>query len=161
MRELVVVKYSRARPSRSNTAPPPSASSPSSSTAAVLLNQLNIPPQFREGLRVTDAGTMEVSIVLVCKVNKDLVSRINFAGATAVGLSGNDGRLLTALPSPNAAQLGFVGEVARVDPTVLQPLGDIGHILVIASVAADEFGQPSNIADTVAGDVARRWGRRS
>ncbi|WRX18703.1 hypothetical protein QQP08_011190, partial [Theobroma cacao] len=78
--------YSRARPSPSNTAPPPSASSPSSSTAAVLLNQLNIPSQFREGLRVTDARTMEVSIVLVCKVNKDLVSRINFAGATAVGL---------------------------------------------------------------------------
>ncbi|KAK8542474.1 hypothetical protein V6N12_015070 [Hibiscus sabdariffa] len=73
----------------------------------VLLNQLNIASQFCDGLRVTDARTMEVvSMVLVGKVNKDLVSRINFAGATAVGLSGMDGRLLTARPSPNAAQLG-------------------------------------------------------
>ncbi|XP_022718357.1 acetylglutamate kinase, chloroplastic-like [Durio zibethinus] len=126
----------------------------------VLLNQLNIPAQFHDGLRVTDAKTMEVvSMVLVGKVNKDLVSRINFAGATAVGLSGMDGRLLTARPSPNAAQLGFVGEVARVDPTVLQPLVDNGHIPVIASVAADEFGQPYNInADTVAGEVAAALG---
>ncbi|KAL4323807.1 hypothetical protein GQ457_11G011200 [Hibiscus cannabinus] len=126
----------------------------------VLLNQLNIAPQFRDGLRVTDARTMEVvSMVLVGKVNKDLVSRINFAGATAVGLSGMDGRLLTARPSPNAAQLGFVGEVARVDPTVLQTLVANGSIPVIASVAADEYGQPYNInADTVAGEVAAALG---
>ncbi|KAL1080110.1 hypothetical protein V6Z11_D10G269000 [Gossypium hirsutum] len=126
----------------------------------VLLNQLNIPAQFRDGLRVTDARTMEVvSMVLVGKVNKDLVSRINYAGATAVGLSGMDGRLLVARPSPNAAQLGFVGEVARVDPTVLQTIVDNGSIPVIASVAADEYGQPYNInADTVAGEVAAALG---
>ncbi|XVF30148.1 hypothetical protein REPUB_Repub16aG0032200 [Reevesia pubescens] len=126
----------------------------------VLLNQLNIPSQFRDGLRVTDARTMEVvSMVLVGKVNKDLVSRINFAGATAVGLFGMDGRLLTARPSPNAVQLGFVGEVARVDPSILQPMVNNEHIPVIASVAADEFGQPYNInADTVAGEVAAALG---
>ncbi|XVF63378.1 hypothetical protein PTKIN_Ptkin09bG0082800 [Pterospermum kingtungense] len=126
----------------------------------VLLNQLNIPAQFHDGLRVTDARTMEVvSMVLVGKVNKDLVSRINFAGATAVGFSGMDGRLLTSRPSPNAAKLGFVGEVARVDSTVLQPLIDNGYIPVIASVAADEFGQSYNInADTVAGEVAAALG---
>ncbi|KAK8638534.1 hypothetical protein V6N13_136953 [Hibiscus sabdariffa] len=88
----------------------------------VLLNQLNIASQFCDGLRVTDARTMEVvSMVLVGKVNKDLVSRINFAGATAVGLSAN------------------------------------GSIPVIASVAADEYGQPYNInADTVAGILRDR-----
>ena len=84
------------------------------------LGRLNIPAVFRDGLRVTDADTMEiVSMVLVGKVNKTLVSLINKAGATAVGLSGMDGRLLTARPAPKAAALGFVGEVARVDPTVL------------------------------------------
>ncbi|XVF30146.1 hypothetical protein REPUB_Repub16aG0032000 [Reevesia pubescens] len=70
-----------------------------------------------------------------------------------------DGCLLTARPSPNAVQLGFVGEVARVDPSVLQPMVNNRHIPVIASVAADEFGQPYNInADTVAGEVAAALG---
>ena len=124
------------------------------------LKLLNIEPLFHEGLRVTDAKTMEiVSMVLVGKVNKDLVSLINKAGATAVGLSGMDGRLIMAKPTPNSAQLGFVGEVARVDPTILQPLVNNGHIPVIASVAADELGQSYNInADTVAGEVAAALG---
>ncbi|KAL0848293.1 hypothetical protein Bca101_021540 [Brassica carinata] len=124
------------------------------------LKQLNIPAEFRDGLRVTDATTMEiVSMVLVGKVNKNLVSLINAAGATAVGLSGHDGRLLTARPVPNSAQLGFVGEVARVDPNVLRPLVDYGYIPVIASVAADEAGQAYNInADTVAGELAAALG---
>ncbi|KAJ4826144.1 hypothetical protein Tsubulata_030551 [Turnera subulata] len=124
------------------------------------LRLLNIEPLFHDGLRVTDAKTMEiVSMVLVGKVNKDMVSLINKAGATAVGLSGMDGRLLTARPSPKAAQLGFVGEVARVEPSILQPLVSNGHIPVIASVAADETGQSYNInADTVAGEVAAALG---
>ncbi|KAJ0006984.1 hypothetical protein Pint_29294 [Pistacia integerrima] len=124
------------------------------------LKRFGIEPQFRDGLRVTDANTMEiVSMVLVGKVNKNLVSQINKAGATAVGLSGMDGRLFMARPSPNAAQLGFVGEVARVDPTVIEPLVKNGHIPVIASVAADELGQSYNInADTVAGELAAALG---
>ncbi|KAF2294781.1 hypothetical protein GH714_017735 [Hevea brasiliensis] len=124
------------------------------------LQLLNIQPLFHEGLRVTDAKTMEiVSMVGVGKVNKDFVSLINKAGATAVGLSGMDGRLLTARPTPNSAQLGFVGEVARVDSTILQPLVHNGHIPVIACVAADESGQSYNInADTVAGELAAALG---
>lgn len=124
------------------------------------LGRLNIPAVFRDGLRVTDADTMEiVSMVLVGKVNKTLVSLINKAGATAVGLSGLDGRLLTARPSPKAADLGFVGEVARVDPAVLRSLIDTNHIPVVTSVAADESGQPYNInADTVAGELAAALG---
>ncbi|KAJ1420152.1 Glutamate/acetylglutamate kinase [Sesbania bispinosa] len=105
------------------------------------LGRLNIQAVFRDGLRVTDAETMEI------------------AGATAVGLSGMDGRLLTARPSPKAADLGFVGEVSRVDPTVLRSLIDSSHIPVVTSVAADEFGQPYNInADTVAGELAAALG---
>lgn len=124
------------------------------------LKRFGIEPVFRDGLRVTDANTMEiVSMVLVGRVNKSLVSLINKAGATAVGLSGMDGRLFTARPGPNSAQLGFVGEVARVDPTVIEPLVDSGHIPVIASVAADELGQSYNInADTVAGELAAALG---
>ncbi|KAM4086659.1 hypothetical protein ACJW30_10G118700 [Castanea mollissima] len=124
------------------------------------LKRLNIEAVFRDGLRVTDSQTMEiVSMVLVGKVNKHLVSLINKAGAIAVGLSGMDGQLLTARPAPNSAQLGFVGEVARVDPTVLRPHIENGHIPVVTSVAADESGQPYNInADTVAGELAAALG---
>ncbi|KAL9273516.1 Acetylglutamate kinase, chloroplastic-like protein [Drosera capensis] len=124
------------------------------------LEKIGLKPDFLNGLRVTDSSTMEiVTMVLVGKVNKTLVSLINKAGATAVGLSGMDGRLLTARPSPKAAQLGFVGEVAVVDPTILRPLVANGHIPVIASVAADINGQSYNInADTVAGELAAALG---
>lgn len=124
------------------------------------LGRLNIDPVFRDGLRVTDAETMEiVSMVLVGKVNKTLVSLINKAGATAVGLSGMDGRLLTARPNPKSSDLGFVGDVARVDPTVVRSIVESGQIPVITSVAADESGQPYNInADTVAGELAAALG---
>ncbi|KAJ8625919.1 hypothetical protein MRB53_019226 [Persea americana] len=119
------------------------------------LGRIGIEPQFINGLRVTDASTMEiVEMVLVGKINKSLVSLINKAGATAVGLCGKDGRLLTARPSAQSS-LGFVGDIARVDPTILKPLLAAGHIPVIASVAADESGQAYNInADTAAGELA-------
>ncbi|XP_062222550.1 uncharacterized protein LOC133921616 [Phragmites australis] len=124
------------------------------------LARVGVEPQFRNGLRVTDAVTMEVvEMVLVGKVNKQLVSLISLAGATAVGLCGKDARLLTARPSPDAASLGFVGEVSRVDPTVLHPIIASGHIPVIATVAADETGQAYNInADTAAGEIAAAVG---
>ncbi|KAG5564836.1 hypothetical protein RHGRI_000885 [Rhododendron griersonianum] len=124
------------------------------------LTRLNIQPNFLNGLRVTDASTMEiVSMVLVGKVNKHLVALINKAGATAVGLSGIDGRLFTARPNPNSAQLGFVGDIATVDPSVLFPLINTNHIPVIASVAADEEGQSYNVnADTAAGELAAALG---
>lgn len=124
------------------------------------LTRLNIQPQFLNGLRVTDAATMEiVEMVLVGKVNKSLVSLINRAGGTAVGLSGKDGRLLAPRPAPDSAGLGFVGDVARVDPTILLPILSSGLIPVIASVAADEAGQGYNInADTVAGEIAAAVG---
>ncbi|MQM12403.1 hypothetical protein Taro_045321 [Colocasia esculenta] len=124
------------------------------------LTRLGIQPQFLNGLRVTDAATMEiVEMVLVGKVNKSLVSLINRAGGTAVGLSGKDARLLTPCPTPDSAGLGFVGDVARVDPAILHPILSYGHIPVIASVAADERGQAYNInADTVAGEIAAAIG---
>ncbi|XP_062096938.1 acetylglutamate kinase, chloroplastic [Humulus lupulus] len=124
------------------------------------LKRLNIEVNFHDGLRVTDDKTMEiVSMVLAGKVNKNLVSLINQAGVKAIGLCGTDGRVVTARPAANAAKLGFVGEVARVDPTILWSIVNDGHIPVIASVAADEFGQQYNInADTVAGELAAALG---
>ncbi|XP_057770879.1 acetylglutamate kinase, chloroplastic [Salvia miltiorrhiza] len=124
------------------------------------LGKLNIEPNFLNGLRVTDASTMEiVSMVLVGKVNKQLVALINKAGGTAVGLSGIDGRLLMARPSPNSSQLGFVGDIVSVDPTIIRPLIDNNHLPVIASVAADSTGQAYNInADTAAGELAAALG---
>ncbi|KAL6212191.1 hypothetical protein ACLB2K_017412 [Fragaria x ananassa] len=124
------------------------------------LKRLNIEVNFHDGLRVTDGPTMEiVSMVLAGKVNKNLVSLINREGVKAIGLCGSDGELITARPAPNAVKLGFVGEVARVDPTILRSIVDDGHIPVIASVASDESGQQYNInADTVAGEISAALG---
>ncbi|KAM0934287.1 putative acetylglutamate kinase [Dioscorea sansibarensis] len=117
-------------------------------------------PKFHNGLRVTDAPTMEVvEMVLAGKINKSLVAEINMLGGTGVGLCGKDARLLTARPSSESAVLGFVGEIARVDPSVLRPILADGHIPVIASVAADETGQGYNVnADTAAGELAAAVG---
>uniref|UniRef100_A0ACD5Z3N0 Uncharacterized protein n=1 Tax=Avena sativa TaxID=4498 RepID=A0ACD5Z3N0_AVESA len=124
------------------------------------LERAGVKPQFRNGLRVTDAPIMEiVETVLAGKVNKHLVSLVCLTGATAVGLCGKDARLLTARPSLDTAEIGFVGEVARVDPSVLHPIIASGYIPVIATVAADETGQAYNInADTAAGEIAAAIG---
>ena len=119
------------------------------------LGKLNIEPQFKDGLRVTDAPTMDmVEMVLVGRVNKELVSLINKEGGSAVGLCGKDGNLITARPI-NKRDIGFVGEVANVNINLVESLVNNGYIPVISSVAADEDGQAYNInADTVAGEIA-------
>ncbi|MEM9771293.1 MAG: acetylglutamate kinase [Cyanobacteria bacterium P01_D01_bin.73] len=123
------------------------------------LTKLNIEPQFKDGLRVTDADTMDVvEMVLVGRVNKELVALINQAGGAAVGLCGKDGNLVTARPEGKEG-IGFVGEVSTVNPSILEPLLDAGYIPIISSVAADEDGQSYNInADTVAGEIAAALG---
>jgi acetylglutamate kinase len=119
------------------------------------LSKLNILPQFIDGLRVTDAATMEVvEMVLVGRVNKQIVESINLEGGSAVGLCGKDGNLIRARPQGNEA-IGFVGEVSSINTKVLETLLAAGHIPVVSSVAADETGQAYNInADTVAGELA-------
>jgi len=123
------------------------------------LDKLNIEPQFKDGLRVTDAQTMEVvEMVLVGRVNKELVSLINQAGGSAVGLCGKDANLITARPLAQA-DVGFVGEVANIDTKLVESLVKSGYVPVISSVAADETGQAYNInADTVAGELAAALG---
>lgn len=123
------------------------------------LGKLNIEPQFKDGLRVTDAPTMDVvEMVLVGRVNKELVSLINKAGGAAVGLCGKDGNLITARPLNNS-NVGFVGEVSSVSIKVVESLVNNNYVPVISSVAADETGQAYNInADTVAGEIAAALG---
>lgn len=123
------------------------------------LDKLGIEAQFKNGLRVTDAATMEVvEMVLVGRVNKEIVSLINQQGGSAVGLCGKDGNLITARTA-DAEGVGFVGEVQTVNTKLIEALVNSGHIPVISSVAADETGQSHNInADTVAGEIAAALG---
>lgn len=123
------------------------------------LAKLGIEPQFMNGLRVTDAPTMDVvEMVLVGRVNKELVSLINQAGGSAVGICGTDGNLIMARPQ-GQADIGFVGEVNLIKPKLLNTLVQGGHIPVVSSVASDDQGQAYNInADTVAGELAAALG---
>jgi len=119
------------------------------------LDKLGIEPQFKDGLRVTDADTMDVvEMVLVGRVNKELVSLVNQAGGAAVGLCGKDGNLIRARHVGQEG-VGFVGEVMSVDTKIVKTLIASGYVPVISSVAADDTGQAHNInADTVAGEIA-------
>ena len=119
-----------------------------------LLGRLGIETEFRDGQRVTDADTLEIArMVLVGKVNRDIVSAVNVHGPLAVGLSGEDANLITA--EPRSASLGFVGNVLGIDPTIVQRLLAEGLIPVLATIGSDRAGQAYNInADAVAGAVA-------
>jgi acetylglutamate kinase len=119
-----------------------------------LMDRLGKVPEFRDGLRVTDAETLDIArMVLVGKVNREVVSAINVHAPLAVGLSGEDASLLTA--SPRNPDLGFVGDVASVDTGILDRLLNEELIPVIATIGADAGGQAYNInADTAAGAIA-------
>lgn len=119
------------------------------------LGKLNIAPQFKDGLRVTDADTMDiVEMVLVGRVNKELVTMVNNAGSQAVGICGKDGHLVQARPV-DQKNVGFVGEVMIVNSTLVKSLVESGYVPIISSVAADTTGQAHNInADTFAGEIA-------
>jgi acetylglutamate kinase len=123
--------------------------------------RLDLDVNFVGGLRVTDEPTMElVKMVLIGKVNKEIVAQLHVAGTEAVGLSGDDGRLIEArkATSPDG-DLGFVGEVARINPAILGHLDEF--VPVVASVGVGDDGQSYNInADTVAGALASALGAR-
>jgi acetylglutamate kinase len=133
----------------------------------VMLDRLKIQSVFIDGLRVTDAATVEVvEMVLAGKINKEIVTAIQAAGGKAVGLSGKDGNLIEARkltrtrrdPGSSIEQvldLGFVGEPSRINTSVLDVLKGTDIIPVIAPIGAGEDGQTYNInADTAAGAVA-------
>jgi len=122
------------------------------------MQRLEMPVEFVDGLRVTTPEAMElVRMVLVGKVNGDLVSAINAHGRLAVGIAGDDGNLIRATMKDE--RLGRVGEVTAIDTTVVSNLIDDGFIPVIASVAAGDDGGSFNInADLVAGEIASALG---
>lgn len=120
-----------------------------------LLRRVGKKTEFLDGLRVTDADTLDiVRMVLVGKVNRDIVSAINVHGPLAIGLSGEDAKLITA--AQRHLDLGFVGNVVDVDTTLLLRVLAEGLIPIVATIGADVSGQAYNInADTVAGVLAQ------
>lgn len=131
-----------------------------------MLERLGISSSFVKGLRVTDDETMKVvEMVLVGKVNKEIVSLINSCGGSALGISGKDGKLITAArktvkqKDENGQEadydLGFVGDVASINPTIIHSVIQQGYIPVVAPIGADENGESYNInADYVASELA-------
>ena len=119
-----------------------------------LLDKLGIETQFKDGLRVTDADTLDVArMVLTGQVNADIVSAINQRDRVAVGLSGEDAGLITA--EQRHADLGYVGDVVDVDRKILDTLLDADFIPVISTIGSDDHGQAYNInADTAAIAIA-------
>ena len=119
------------------------------------MERLGMEVRFVEGVRVSDPETVEVAkMVLLGKVNSDIVSRLNRHGQPAVGLSGEDGTLFEVRPHPDANRVGFVGDVERVDVDVLNHIAE-DYIPVVASAGTDREGNSYNVnADTAAGQVA-------
>lgn len=123
-----------------------------------LMSRLGKVTEFRDGLRVTDAETVDIArMVLSGQVNPQIVAAINVHGRFAVGVSGEDASLITA--SAKNPELGFVGEVDRINPGILTRLLDDEFIPVVATIGTDATGQAYNInADTVAGAIAEALG---
>ena len=122
------------------------------------MKRAGLVPEFRDGLRVTDADTLDiVRMVLVGKINRELVAAMNALEPVAVGVAGEDGRLLEAEPLDPA--LGFVGTVTNVRAGLLHALLDDGLVPVVSTVGADTSGQPYNVnADDAARAIAVAMG---
>ncbi len=122
------------------------------------LEMMNIQPKFHNGLRITDEKTMEVvQMVLIGKINKDIVSQLNVLGGKAIGLCGKDGNIIMADKKKpvNGVNLGLVGEITEINCQALEILAQDEYIPVIAPIAVGKNGESYNInADTVAGEIA-------
>ena len=125
---------------------------------SALMERLGKVPEFRDGQRVTDAETVDIArMVLVGKVNREIVGAINVHGPLAVGVSGEDAGLIVA--EARDPGLGFVGDVGSVHPAILERLLAEELIPVVSTIGADETGQAYNInADAVAGAIAQALG---
>ena len=125
------------------------------------MERLGLPVEFRGGLRVSDAETVDIAkMVLIGKVNQDIVLRLGRHGQSAVGLSGDDGGLfrVSTQTAPDGSDVGFVGRIDRVDVDVVNHIAQ-DYIPVIASIGSDRSGQSHNVnADEAAGAVARALG---
>jgi acetylglutamate kinase len=134
---------------------------------SAMMERLGKKAEFVDGLRVTDAETVEIAqMVLVGKTNREIVAALNAQGVPAVGLSGQDASLLVArkhihrsVKTGELVDLGFVGDVSAVNTRLIRDLTAAGYVPVIAPIAVGEGGQAFNVnADTVAGEVAAALG---
>lgn len=125
---------------------------------SALMERLGKTPSFHNGLRVTDAETIEiVSMVLLGTVNPQIVSAVNLHGAPAVGVSGHDAKMFVVAPRDPA--LGFVGDITRVDATIVKELLADSRVPIVATLGSHSSGQAYNInADTAAGALAEALG---
>jgi acetylglutamate kinase len=123
-----------------------------------LMRRLGKEPEFLDGLRVTDAETVDIArMALVGKVNRDIVASLNQHGSYAVGLSGEDAGLIQV--EPGDERLGFVGKIRHIDPSIIERLLREELIPVIATIGMGDAGQAYNVnADTVAGAIAEALG---
>jgi acetylglutamate kinase len=124
-----------------------------------MLKKLNIPSRFVDGLRVTDEATLNVvEMVLSGSINKQIVQEIHRMGGQAIGLSGKDGKLLLA-EKVTGKDIGFVGNIAKVNTSIIRSISDAGFVPVIAPLATGADGMGYNVnADTAAGAVAKALG---
>jgi len=121
-----------------------------------MMRRMGKEPVFVRGLRVTDAETMDIAeMVLMGRINQDLVAAVNAAGGKGVGLSGKHGRMLRVTKQTGEADLGLVGAIEEVDPALISTLVAQGYIPVIAPIGFGEDGRTYNInADHAAGKIA-------
>jgi len=127
-----------------------------------MLAKLKVEPHFENGLRVTDAATMEVvEMVLTGTINKSIVAKLNMMGGKAIGLCGKDGSLIEVekMPPKNGIDYGFVGQIKKVNVDMLNMLCSQGYIPIISPTGVGSDGNSYNInADTVAGEIAAALG---
>jgi len=125
-----------------------------------MMRRLGKEPVFVRGLRVTDAETMSIAeMVLMGRTNQDLVSAVNAAGGRGVGLSGKHGRMLRVAKQTGEVDLGFVGTIVEVDPSIIRAVAAQGYIPLIAPIGFGDDGQTYNInADHAAGKIAGALG---
>jgi acetylglutamate kinase len=123
-----------------------------------MLDRLGMESKFHNGLRITDAATMDVvQMVLMGKINKDVVAKLNGLGAKSIGLCGKDANLIEVVKKPprDGVDYGFVGQISKVNVKLLEMLAHEEYIPVIAPIGVGPDGQSYNInADTVAGEIA-------
>ena len=125
-----------------------------------MMRRLGKEPVFVRGLRVTDAETMSIAeMVLMGRTNQDLVSAVNAAGGRGVGLSGKHGRMLRVAKQTGEADLGFVGTIVEVDPSIIRAVAAQGYIPLIAPIGFGDDDRTYNInADHAAGKIAGALG---
>ncbi|GAB4454206.1 MAG: acetylglutamate kinase [Armatimonadaceae bacterium] len=147
MRDLVLMRYVGINPILVHGGGP---------EVSEAMRRMGKEPAFVNGLRVTDAETMEiVEMVLAGKTNKGIVAHLNAEGGQAVGLSGKDASLLVALQETAQGDLGFVGRISQVNPGIIRTLTGAGYIPVVSSVAGGADGASYNVnADTAAAELA-------